>query len=95
MKNDFTGYSPEQLNGVLKFTEALANQLPQGLNTASMTAGDASDDDAAVEQGRAYAAAKNSGKRNIRSRINETEDDISLRESIRGWLRRCRNQKTK
>ncbi len=94
MKNDFTGYSPEQLNGVLKFTEALANQLnPQVLDTAGMTAENGLDSDGVEKQVRAYIAAKHANKKHIRSRVNEKEDDVSIRQSVKDWLRRKRGQK--
>jgi hypothetical protein len=93
MKNDFTGYSPEQLNGVLKFTEALANYNPQVLDTAGMTAENGLDTDGVEAQVRAYIAAKNANKKHIRSRVNETEEDVSIRQSVKDWLKRKRGQK--
>ncbi len=94
MKNDFTGFTPEQLDGVLKFTNALADNLnPQVLDTAGMTAENGLDADGVERQIRAYLAAKQANKKHIRSRVNETEEDVSIRESVRNWLRKRRNQK--
>ncbi len=88
-------YSNAELQTILKFSQHLVDSQVLGAEfiDGDSDTGDPHDDDGAIRQAREYAADKNAGKTNIRSKVGEDELDISIRKQVQDWLRRKRGQK--